>query len=188
MTSFQGMAYIHSSDIRSHGNLKSSNCVVDSRFVLKITDFGLHSLRSAREKPEKDSHQYYAGVCISQLKLDILAGKTGICCVSSRQNVDCARIVATTNASSGRNSERRCLQFRHYMPGDCLQTWSILDRRQTLLCARYNLDAMKQVNYIKFAIKKRGSFCYRNLQEREGAAVPAFPSDVTSWKGGRGLQ
>lgn len=41
----QAMAYIHSSEIRSHGNLKSSNCVVDSRFVLKVTDFGLHSLR-----------------------------------------------------------------------------------------------------------------------------------------------
>lgn len=39
------MAFIHSSELRSHGNLKSSNCVVDSRFVLKITDFGLHSLR-----------------------------------------------------------------------------------------------------------------------------------------------
>lgn len=41
----KGMTYLHSSEIRSHGNLKSSNCVVDSRFVLKITDFGLHSLR-----------------------------------------------------------------------------------------------------------------------------------------------
>lgn len=40
------MCYLHNSDIKSHGTLKSSNCVVDSRFVLKITDFGLHALRS----------------------------------------------------------------------------------------------------------------------------------------------
>ena len=57
----QGMAYIHSSEIKSHGNLKSTNCVVDSRFVLKITDFGLHSLRSFRQKPAADTYSYYRG-------------------------------------------------------------------------------------------------------------------------------
>ena len=41
----KGMAFIHDSELRVHGNLKSSNCVVDSRFVLKLTDFGLHDLR-----------------------------------------------------------------------------------------------------------------------------------------------
>ncbi|KAK2143904.1 hypothetical protein LSH36_801g03048 [Paralvinella palmiformis] len=57
--SLQGMAYLHSSDIRSHGNMKSSNCVVDSRFVLKITDFGLHSLRHNEELQEEDTYVYY---------------------------------------------------------------------------------------------------------------------------------
>ena len=66
------MAFLHASEIRYHGNLKSSNCVVDSRFnqmqnkmgkyflrrfVLKLTDFGLHSLR--RSECEAYSHQYY---------------------------------------------------------------------------------------------------------------------------------
>ncbi|KPM03516.1 guanylate cyclase C-like protein 1 [Sarcoptes scabiei] len=41
----KGMAFLHASEMHVHGNLKSSNCLVDSRFVLKITDFGLHSLR-----------------------------------------------------------------------------------------------------------------------------------------------
>ncbi|XP_023267644.1 atrial natriuretic peptide receptor 1 [Seriola lalandi dorsalis] len=54
----KGMAFLHNSVIVSHGNLKSSNCVVDSRFVLKITDFGLESLRSP-SSPE-DTHAYYA--------------------------------------------------------------------------------------------------------------------------------
>lgn len=39
-----GMNYLHRSAIKSHGALKSSNCLVDSRFGLKIGDFGLHFL------------------------------------------------------------------------------------------------------------------------------------------------
>ena len=44
------MQHIHNSQIVSHGNLKSSNCVVDSRFICKITDFGLATLRSNTNK------------------------------------------------------------------------------------------------------------------------------------------
>lgn len=40
----QGMSYLHSSNIEVHGRLKSSNCVVDNRMVVKITDFGCHSI------------------------------------------------------------------------------------------------------------------------------------------------
>ncbi|KAM8767640.1 atrial natriuretic peptide receptor 1 isoform 1-T4 [Acanthopagrus schlegelii] len=54
----KGMLFLHNSVIVSHGNLKSSNCVVDSRFVLKITDYGLQSLRTS-SSPE-DTHAYYA--------------------------------------------------------------------------------------------------------------------------------
>ncbi|XP_069101884.1 atrial natriuretic peptide receptor 1-like isoform X2 [Argopecten irradians] len=55
----RGMTYLSSSDIRSHGNLKSTNCVVDGRFVLKITDFGLHALRSPPEDVEEGMYAYY---------------------------------------------------------------------------------------------------------------------------------
>uniref|UniRef100_A0A5S6Q8V9 Guanylate cyclase n=1 Tax=Trichuris muris TaxID=70415 RepID=A0A5S6Q8V9_TRIMR len=48
----KGMLFIHASDIRSHGRLKSTNCVVDSRFVLKITDFGLHHLRELETRKD----------------------------------------------------------------------------------------------------------------------------------------
>ncbi|KAK6635463.1 hypothetical protein RUM44_000714 [Polyplax serrata] len=54
----RGMLYIHNSEIRSHGNLKSSNCLVDARFVLKISDFGLHSLRAPKDLDPGD-HAYW---------------------------------------------------------------------------------------------------------------------------------
>ncbi|GFV59913.1 guanylate cyclase 32E [Trichonephila clavipes] len=41
----RGMTYLHESPLRSHGNLKSSNCLVDSRWVVRISDFGLHELK-----------------------------------------------------------------------------------------------------------------------------------------------
>lgn len=51
------MKYLHNRDI-VHGRLKSRNCVVDGRFVLKVTDYGFNELLIAQgvstdeEKPE----------------------------------------------------------------------------------------------------------------------------------------
>ncbi|GCC36992.1 hypothetical protein chiPu_0015492 [Chiloscyllium punctatum] len=46
----KGMSYLHSSKIEVHGSLKSTNCVVDSRMVVKITDFGCNTIAM----PHKD--------------------------------------------------------------------------------------------------------------------------------------
>ena len=51
----QGLAFIHSSDIGSHGRLRSSNCVVDSRFVLKLMDFGLPSFYESDDVYTEDN-------------------------------------------------------------------------------------------------------------------------------------
>ena len=55
------MAHLHSTDIKSHGSLKSSNCLVDSRWVLKIADYGLPTFRSGRRKSYKYTESYYQG-------------------------------------------------------------------------------------------------------------------------------
>ncbi|XP_055356097.1 atrial natriuretic peptide receptor 1-like isoform X3 [Paramacrobiotus metropolitanus] len=54
-----GMTYLHDSPIESHGNLTSSNCVIDSRFVLKITDYGLAFLQPFVSNKEGDNKSDY---------------------------------------------------------------------------------------------------------------------------------
>ncbi|XP_061753631.1 retinal guanylyl cyclase 1 [Nerophis ophidion] len=57
MDLIRGMKYLHNRGI-VHGRLKSRNCVVDGRFVLKVTDYGFNEVLSAQnviideEKPE----------------------------------------------------------------------------------------------------------------------------------------
>lgn len=45
----KGMAYLHNSDVQVHGKLRSCNCLIDGRFVLKISDFGLRILTTPSE-------------------------------------------------------------------------------------------------------------------------------------------
>lgn len=47
---FQGVKYLHHRDF-PHGRLKSRNCVVDGRFVLKITDYGFNELLESQKAP-----------------------------------------------------------------------------------------------------------------------------------------
>ncbi|XP_068632049.1 guanylate cyclase 32E-like [Battus philenor] len=42
----RGLTYIHDSALMSHGNLTSSNILVDRHWVLQIADYGLHTLKS----------------------------------------------------------------------------------------------------------------------------------------------
>ena len=48
-----GLQYLHSSLIGIHGRLKSSNCLVSSRFIVKLSDYGLHSLHERIDDNEE---------------------------------------------------------------------------------------------------------------------------------------
>lgn len=47
------MKYLHHRDF-PHGRLKSRNCVVDGRFVLKITDYGFNELLESQKAPKEE--------------------------------------------------------------------------------------------------------------------------------------
>ena len=52
----QGMVYLSRSPLKSHGSLRTSNCLIDNRWVLKISGFGLARFREgARDQETSDS-------------------------------------------------------------------------------------------------------------------------------------
>ena len=69
--SFQGMIYLHDSSIGCHGNLKSSNCLVDSRWTVKVSDFGLKELKIGAESGDEpqNNHKNLETHCESKCQL-----------------------------------------------------------------------------------------------------------------------
>lgn len=47
------MKYLHHREF-VHGRLKSRNCVVDGRFVLKVTDYGFHDILEMLKLSEEE--------------------------------------------------------------------------------------------------------------------------------------
>ena len=85
----KGMSYLHKSALVSHGSLSSSNCVINNRWVLKVTGF-----RSARVQGQRRPQQ-------------IKGGET------SGWVVDRARTTPDGLQTSCRFPEGRRLQLRH---------------------------------------------------------------------------
>ncbi|XP_037032480.1 guanylate cyclase 32E isoform X2 [Bradysia coprophila] len=46
----RGMLYLHDSPLRYHGALSTSNCLIDSRWVVKLSDFGLQAFKKGSEE------------------------------------------------------------------------------------------------------------------------------------------
>lgn len=75
------MHYLHKSYFKYHGNLKSSNCLIDSRFLVKLTDYGLTKLRQGTRTDSVTGHKYYESKKIFHLLIDTIC-KAGLCKIS----------------------------------------------------------------------------------------------------------
>ncbi|KAH8419517.1 hypothetical protein KR222_004069 [Zaprionus bogoriensis] len=62
----RGVIYLHESPIRFHGSLCTSNCLVDSRWVVKLTDFGLFAFKQGIEDNSTDL-QHMSAKCLKLL-------------------------------------------------------------------------------------------------------------------------
>lgn len=62
------MAYLHNSDVSVHGKLRSCNCLIDGRFVLKVSDFGLRTLTTPSEFV-KDQNYFNSKWCLHRLSI-----------------------------------------------------------------------------------------------------------------------
>ncbi|XP_046736974.1 guanylate cyclase 32E [Diprion similis] len=58
----RGMIYLHESPVRFHGALSTSNCLVDSRWVVKLADFGLREFKRNAECEPTDIIKKYEGL------------------------------------------------------------------------------------------------------------------------------
>lgn len=45
----QGVSYLHDSHLKVHGQLKSSNVIIDGRWVCKLTDYGLDAILDGQD-------------------------------------------------------------------------------------------------------------------------------------------
>uniref|UniRef100_A0A673L6J3 Guanylate cyclase n=1 Tax=Sinocyclocheilus rhinocerous TaxID=307959 RepID=A0A673L6J3_9TELE len=136
----KGMVFLHNSVIVSHGNLKSSNCVVDSRFVLKIADYGLESFR--KENNLEDMHALYARKLWTAPEL--LRADNPPVCGTQKGDVYSFGIIL---------QELALLKGVFYLEGPCLSPKEIIERvaegrwpyLRPLLCPQSHSDELGQL-------------------------------------------
>ena len=122
----QGMKYLHHREV-SHSRLKSRNCVVDGRFVLKVTDYGYNEVLEAQRFPYIEPCAEGEGTDHEPRSRSVCPGaehsySISCCCsVGSRAAVDGSRDPEGVRAAGALRDaawRRVQLRYRHAGGGD----------------------------------------------------------------------
>ncbi|XP_037283872.2 atrial natriuretic peptide receptor 1 [Rhipicephalus microplus] len=70
----EGMSFLHGGFIGFHGRLKSTACLIDARFVVKISNFGLRELRKQVTPPEIENPRSLLWTAPEHLREEIPGG------------------------------------------------------------------------------------------------------------------
>lgn len=107
----RGMRYLHASPLHIHGSLTSRNCVVDARWVLKITDYVLPLFYEAQgiTPPPRTAKEllWTAPELLRDMKTEIDGGH-GFHHTLTPQQSPCYRI------SSGHYDDKGTVIYHHY--------------------------------------------------------------------------
>ena len=66
------MSALHATPVQVHGHLRSSKCLIDSRWVCKVADYGLRLLKSGQRPQENGEHAKYKSTYMN-CKKEIIA-------------------------------------------------------------------------------------------------------------------
>lgn len=67
-----GLNYIHSSPIGLHGHLTTGHCLIDSRWILKISSFGLNEFKYYEYSIKNEAEIYKIFKCLIWLAPEVL--------------------------------------------------------------------------------------------------------------------
>lgn len=109
----RGLRYVHTSPLRVHGRLSSRNCVVDARWVLRLTDLGLPDLLRAQGLPPRARSSRGEYLLTQSVASPTTHHPHSPACIR-RAAVDGAGVAARGTRGGARHAGRRRVLPRHH--------------------------------------------------------------------------
>lgn len=117
------MMYLHESPLRFHGSLCTSNCLIDSRWVVKLSDFGLQAFKRGLE--DVPDNLTMAAKCQSMLNFTAVSMYIRIIFVGRTFISSSGAFTIWSSQRCSRFTKGRYLLVRYCSVRDSHTTWSV---------------------------------------------------------------